>query len=46
MGITRPDIKRQPNGDSEWISRINRQERAMRARWLQGLKQTSIKASF
>ena len=34
------------NCDSEWISRINRHERVMRARGLQRLKQASIKAFF
>lgn len=34
------------NGYSEWISRINRHERVMRARGFQGLKQASIKAFF
>lgn len=31
------------NGDSEWISRINRHERVMRARGVQSLKQSSIR---
>ena len=31
------------NGDSEWISRINRHKRVMRARGFQGLKQSSTK---
>ena len=34
------------NGYSEWISRINRHERVMRARGFQELKQASIKAFF
>ncbi len=34
------------NGDSEWISRINRHERLMRARGFQGLKQSSIRGFF
>lgn len=31
------------NGHSEWISRINRHERVMRARGFQGWKQSSIR---
>lgn len=34
------------NGDSEWILRINRHERVMRARGFQGLKQSSIRGFF
>lgn len=34
------------NGDGEWISRINRHERVMRARGFQGLKQASIRGFF